>query len=66
MGHHQLADPVKGQYVDAYVMIDNYSRYIVGVHVHTHESGLLARELMEQIFAVMAFRTCSTPTAEHR
>ncbi|MDT5354052.1 MAG: putative transposase, partial [Mycobacterium sp.] len=29
-----------------------YSRYIVGVHVHTHESGLLAKELMEQIFKV--------------
>ncbi|MDO1486985.1 transposase, partial [Rhodococcus rhodochrous] len=28
------------------------SRYIVGVHVHAHESGVLARELMEQIFAV--------------
>jgi len=48
----KLAGPVKGQYFDAYVMIDIYSRYIVGVHVHTHESGLLARELMEQIFAV--------------
>ncbi|WP_422334857.1 DDE-type integrase/transposase/recombinase [Rhodococcus sp. (in: high G+C Gram-positive bacteria)] len=48
----KLAGPAKGQYFDAYVMIDVYSRYIVGVHVHTHESGLLARELMEQIFAV--------------
>lgn len=48
----KLAGPVKGQYFDAYVMIDIYSRYIVGVHVHTRESGLLARELMEQIFAV--------------
>ena len=48
----KLAGPVKGQYFDAYVMIDIYSRYIVGVHVHTHESGVLARELMEQIFAV--------------
>ncbi|WLP92144.1 IS3 family transposase [Gordonia sp. NB41Y] len=48
----KLAGPVKGQYFDAYVMIDIYSRYIVGVHVHAHESGVLARELMEQIFAV--------------
>lgn len=48
----KLAGPVKGQYFDAYVMIDIYSRYIVGVHVHTHESGLLARELMENIFSV--------------
>jgi transposase InsO family protein len=48
----KLAGPVKGTYFDAYVMIDIYSRYIVGVHVHTHESGLLAKELMEEIFAV--------------
>ena len=48
----KLAGPVKGTYFDAYVMIDIYSRYIVGVHVHAHESGVLARELMEQIFAV--------------
>lgn len=48
----KLAGPVKGTYYDAYVMIDIYSRYIVGIHVHTHESGLLAKELMLQIFAV--------------
>jgi len=33
-GHHQARGPVKGTYFDAYVMIDIYSRYIVGVHVH--------------------------------
>lgn len=48
----KLPGPVKGTYFDAYVMIDIYSRYIVGVHVHAHESGVLARELMEQIFKV--------------
>ncbi|WP_442971412.1 IS3 family transposase [Rhodococcus sp. EPR-157] len=48
----KLAGPEKGKYFDAYVMIDIYSRYIVGVHVHNHESGVLAKELMEQIFAV--------------
>ena len=48
----KLAGPVKGTYYDAYVMMDIYSRYIVGVHVHAHESGVLAREMMEQIFAV--------------
>lgn len=35
----KLAGPVKGTYYDAYVMMDIYSRYIVGVHVHAHESG---------------------------
>lgn len=48
----KLAGPVKGTYFDAYVMIDIYSRFIVGVHVHTHESAVLAKELMQQIFAV--------------
>ena len=33
----KLAGPVKGTYFDAYVMIDIYSRYIVGVHVHAHD-----------------------------
>jgi putative transposase len=35
----KLADPVRGTYFDAYVMIDIYSRYIVGAVVHAHESG---------------------------
>lgn len=48
----KLAGPVKGTYFDAYVMIDIYSRFIVGVHVHAHESGVLAKEMMEQIFTV--------------
>ena len=48
----KLAGPVKGTYFDAYVMIDIYSRYIVGVHVHAHESGVLAKELIEQVFKV--------------
>lgn len=48
----KLAGPVKGTYFDAYVMIDIYSRFIVGVHVHAHESGVLAKELMKQIFTV--------------
>ena len=48
----KLAGPVKGTYFDAYVMIDIYSRYLVGVHVHAHESGVLAKELMEQIYSV--------------
>ena len=37
----KLAGPVKGLYYNAYVMIDICSRYIVGAHVHAHESGPL-------------------------
>jgi len=48
----KLAGPVKGRYYDAYVMIDIYSRYIVGVSVQAHESGLLAQEMMEQAFGI--------------
>jgi len=33
-------------------MIDIYSRYIVGAHVHAHESGPLAVEMMTDTFAI--------------
>jgi transposase InsO family protein len=46
----KLAGPVKGVYFDAYVMIDIYSRYIVGVRVHARESGPLAETMMRQVF----------------
>jgi putative transposase len=48
----KLAGPVKGQYFDCYVMIDIYSRYIVGAHVHNTEAAVLAVELMTEIFGV--------------
>ncbi len=48
----KLAGPVKGCYYDAYVMIDIYSRYIVGAHVHAHETDQLAEEMMRQIFNI--------------
>ena len=48
----KLHGPVKGTYYDAYVMIDIYSRYIVGAHVHAHESGPLAEEMIKEVFGV--------------
>jgi len=48
----KLAGPAKGIYYDAYVMIDIYSRYIVGVRVHARESGPLAENMMRQVFGV--------------
>ena len=48
---------MKGQYFDAYVMIDIYSRYIVGAHVHTRESGPLAVEMMKEIFGIHGIPT---------
>jgi len=46
----KLPGPAKGTYYDAYVMIDIYSRYIVGVRVHPRESGPLAESMMRQVF----------------
>jgi putative transposase len=48
----KLRGPVKGVYYDAYVMIDIYSRYIVGVCVHVTETAVLAEEMMQSVFAV--------------
>ena len=48
----KLAGPVKGKYFDCYVMIDIYSRYIVGASVHAAESGVLAVEMMTNIFGI--------------
>src|SRR6476646_3437149 len=48
----KLAGPAKGVYYDAYVMIDIYSRYIVGARVHPHESGQLAADMMAQVFGL--------------
>lgn len=48
----KLAGPVRGKYFDAYVMIDIYSRYIVGAYVHAHESGELAVDMMKEIFGI--------------
>jgi len=53
----KLAGPVKGQYFDCYVMIDIYSRYIVGAHVHNTEAAVLAVELMTEIFGVKGVPT---------
>ena len=48
----KLPGPVKGTYYDAYVMIDIYSRYIVGARVHARECAQLAEEMMKEVFGV--------------
>jgi putative transposase len=48
----KLAGPVKGQYFDCYVMIDIYSRMIVGAHVHHTETAELAKDLMTEVFGI--------------
>lgn len=56
----KLAGPIKGKYFDAYVMIDIYSRYIVGCAVHPTESAILAAEMM-----MRSFRLHGTPQVVH-
>jgi putative transposase len=46
----KLAGPAKGVYYDAYVMIDIYSRFIVGARVHAREAGPLAESMMREVF----------------
>lgn len=53
----KLPGPARGVYYDAYVMIDIYSRYIVGAHVHAREDGVLAEEMMKEIFGVHGIPT---------
>jgi len=48
----KLSGPVKGSYFDAYLMIDIFSRYIVGVKVHSRETGPLAHDMMREVFGV--------------
>ncbi|TFC82740.1 transposase [Cryobacterium cheniae] len=48
----KLPGPIKSKYFYAYVMIDIYSRYIVGVKVHPAESAILAAEMMTETFSI--------------
>lgn len=48
----KLAGPARGVYYDAYVMIDIFSRYIVGAIVHATEDGQLAKEMMLNAFGI--------------
>jgi putative transposase len=63
----KLRGPVKGSYYDAYVMIDIYSRYIVGASVHVTETAVLAEEMMRTIFTIHGTpRGSCAPTAAPR
>ena len=49
----KLAGPIKDKYYDCYVMIDIFSRYIVGAVMHASESAVLAAEMMSRTVAVL-------------
>jgi len=46
----KLRSSTRGKYYDLYVIIDIYSRYVVGWTVAEHESGLLAKEFIADAF----------------
>lgn len=48
----KLAGPTKGVYYNAYVMLDIFSRFIVGCVVHARESAGLAEDFMATVFGV--------------
>lgn len=48
----KLPGPAKGVYYDAYVMIDIWSRYIVGHHVAATESAEIAHDFITEVIAV--------------
>jgi len=48
----KLAGLIRGKYFDRYVMIDIFSRYIVGAVVHASESAVLAAEMMNTTFGI--------------
>ena len=48
----KLAGPTRGLYYNAYVMIDIYSRYIVGWKVAATESAVLAEGFIRDIIAI--------------
>jgi len=48
----KLRGPQRGQYFDLYVIIDIFSRYVVGWTVAAREDSIIAKELMQQAMAV--------------
>jgi putative transposase len=57
----KLAGPARGVYYDLYVMLDIYSRYVVGWQVAVTETGELAEEFIADAIA----RLGVTPAAVH-
>ncbi len=58
-----LAGPIRGQFFYLYLILDIYSRKIVGWEVHTQELGEFASALVER--AVMAERCIGRPLVLH-
>lgn len=48
----KLRGPARGVYYECYVVLDIYSRYVVGWRVERHEEAALAQDLLEQAMGV--------------
>ena len=66
LGHHQTAGPARGVWYDLYVMLDIFSRYVVGWRVEQTETAELATEFIADIIASTASRGRCTPTGAPR
>lgn len=64
-GITKLAGPTKGIYYNAYVMLDIFSRFIVGCVVHARETAGLAEDFMATVFGVYGSPKSSTQTGIH-
>ncbi|WP_084516173.1 hypothetical protein [Microbacterium luticocti] len=58
----KLARPHPSVYYDGYVMIDIFSRFIIGSIVHSCEDGLLVKEMMIDAFGLHGTPRSRTPT----
>ncbi|HZN74349.1 MAG TPA: transposase family protein [Micromonosporaceae bacterium] len=55
-----MRGPLRGVWYDLYVMLDIFSRYVLGWRVEETETGELAAEFLDDVI-----RTYGKPTAVH-
>jgi len=62
----KLRGPLRGVWYDLYVMLDIFSRYVVGWRVEETETAELATELIDDVIRTTASRRRYTPTGAPR
>ena len=60
-----LKSPVRGKYYHLYMIVDIFSRYIVGWEVHEEETGECARELITKAYLKQALWRSDSPLVLH-
>jgi len=56
---------VRGKYYHLYMIVDIFSRYIVGWEVHEEETGECARELITKAYLKQALWRSDSPLVLH-